>query len=117
MSDCSENVQGRACPTPVRGRQAVPLQSLCEEVIQTVIPIPRLRDRNLALSIFKAVAHARPLAGSRKGRKCAQRLGVRRLDAAFAPRERNTILSCAVAAPKFHGGVKPPHSKVPSALG
>jgi len=35
---------------------------------------------------------------------------VRRLDAAFAPRGGNAVLSCAVAAPKFQGGVKPPHS-------
>ena len=107
--------RGRACPTLVGGRQAAPLLSLCENVIQTVIPIPQSRERNLALSIFNAVAHARPLTGTRKPRKCANRLGVRRLDATFAPRERNTVLSCAAAAPKFQGGVKPPHSKVPSA--
>ena len=73
------------------------------------------REGNLALSVLSAVAHARRLTGTRKSRKCAQRLGVRRLDAAVAPRGGSAVLNRAVAAPKSQGGVKPPHSKVPSA--
>jgi len=38
------------------------------------------------LSVLSAVAHARRLAGTRKPRKCAQRVGVRRLDAAIGLR-------------------------------
>ena len=46
-----------------------------------------LRDSALpALSIFKAVANPRRRTGTRKPSKCAKRLGVRRLDAAFFPR-------------------------------
>jgi len=56
-----------------------------------------------------------PLTGTQKPLKCAKRLGVRRLDAAFAPCGANVVLARAVAARKFQGGVKPPHSKVPSA--
>jgi hypothetical protein len=50
-----------------------------------------------------AVAHARQLTGTQKPGKRAKRLGVRRLDAAFA------------LATAFQGGVKPPHSTAPSA--
>ena len=46
--------------------------------------------------------------GTQKPLKCAKRLGVRRLDAAFVARGANVVLACTVAARKFQGGVKPP---------
>jgi hypothetical protein len=51
----------------------------------------------------------------RTQKNLALRLGVRRLDAAFAPCGGNAVLNRAGAVPKFQGGVEPPHSKVISA--
>ena len=45
----------------------------------------------------------------------AKRLGVRRLDAAFAQPGPKAVLRGIAPDPKSQGGVKPPHSKVPSA--
>ena len=41
-------------------------ESLRDDPFKLVIPIPQWRERNLALSDFKAVAHARRLTGTQK---------------------------------------------------
>jgi len=41
-------------------------QSLCENLVRAVIPIPQSRERNLALSVFNGSAHAGRLTGTPK---------------------------------------------------